>query len=113
MNTRLLSRLAGFTLVILVMVGIITAAAAANTVPTTHLTDQTTAVTANNLKPSQCASYSLTTLVVCGSASTCTGTTANDLILGSSSTGRINGRAGTDCCIGRAGTTYTNCEWHP
>ena len=113
MNTRFLSRLAVFALVLLVLVGIMTAAAAANTVPTSHLTDQTTAMTANNLKPSQCASYNLTSLVVCGAGGTCNGTTANDLILGSTTNNRINGRAGTDCCIGRPGTTYTNCEWHP
>jgi hypothetical protein len=113
MNTRLLSRLAVFVLVLLVVVSIITASAAANTVPTSHLTDQTTAITASNLKPTQCASYNLTVLLVCGSAGTCNGTNSNELILGSTTTTRINGRAGTDCCIGRPGTTYTNCTWHP
>jgi hypothetical protein len=113
MNTRLLSRLAVFALVLLVVVTVITAAAAANTVPTSHLTDQTTAITANNLKPAQCASYNLTAIVVCGSAATCNGTNANELMLGSPTTKKINGRAGTNCCIGNPGTTYTNCTWHP
>jgi hypothetical protein len=113
MNTRLLSRLAVFALILLVVVSIITASAAANTVPTSHLTDQTTAITGNNLKPAQCASYNLTAIVVCGPSIIYTGTSANELILGSSSSKWINGQSGTDCCIGRSGTIYTNCTWHP
>jgi len=113
MNIRLLSRLAVFAFGILVMVGILTASAAANTVPTSHLSDQTTAITANNLAPSQCASYNLTALVVCGAAATCNGANKDELILGSPTTNKINGRAGTNCCIGHPGTTYTKCAWHP
>ena len=113
MNTRLLSRLAVFALILLVVVSIITASAAANTVPTSHLTDQTTAITANNLKPSQCASYNLTDILVCGSSPTCNGNNTDELILGSSSTNKINGHACSNCCIGKPETSYTNCAWHP
>jgi Ca2+-binding RTX toxin-like protein len=108
MNMRLFSKLAVFALVVLVLVSIITAATAANTVALSHLTDQTTAIIANTLKPTECAALTLTTILVCPSTGTCTGTNAAELILGSVNGQTINGRNGNDCILGGAGNDTIN-----
>jgi len=108
MNMRLLSRLAVFVVVVLVLVSIITAASAANTVPSSRLTDQTIAIIANTLKPTECAALTLTTIVVCPLTGTCNGTNAAELILGSVNGQTINGRNGDDCILGGAGNDTIN-----
>ena len=113
MNLRLISRLAIFALFILVLASIFTAAAASNTVPSTRLTDQTKPISANDIKPSQCAAFDLTSIVVCGSSPVCNGKTSNELIIGLTTTTKINGHSGQNCCVGYPGTSYTNCAWHP
>ena len=113
MNTRLLSRLAVFALVMLVMVSIITAAAAANTVPTSHLTDQTTAITANNLKPAQCKLLDLTGGIYICTSNNCSASGPNMLVLGNSNTNHIDGIGGSSCCVGPSKTKYANCSWNP
>lgn len=102
MNTRLLSRLAVFALVVLVLVSVLTAAAAANTVPTTRLTDQSRAITANDLKPGDCTMTLVGTPIVC-SGGDCFGTDNNDLILGSALADTIKGNKGDDCILGGGG----------
>jgi hypothetical protein len=113
MNTRPLSRLAIFALGLVVLASILTAAAAANTVPSTRLTNQSRAIDANALKPVQCAALNLASIVNCNSSPVCNGKNINELILGSPSTNKINGHAGQNCCVGAPGTTYSNCAWHP
>ena len=110
MNTRLLSRLAVFALVVLVLASVLTAAAAANIVPTTHNTNQTRAFTANDLKPALCP-YNLTNIFFC-SKKNCKATGANELVLGSPDINKIDGGGGNDCCVGAPGNTFSNCEWH-
>jgi Ca2+-binding RTX toxin-like protein len=82
------------------------------------------ATTANTLKPSQCASLTLSTVVagvtgtsgsdlLLGSAAadSVTGGNGNDCILGGGGNDSINGGPGTDVCIGGPGTdTFSNCE---
>ena len=99
----------------------------ANSVPSTKAADRSQAITANTLKPTECAGITLTS-VVRGSGNI-NGTTGNDLILGSAGADTIDGKngddcilggggndgltgsAGTDVCIGGPGTdTFTNCE---
>ncbi len=113
MNIRLVSWLAGFALLILVLASILTATAASNTVPPSRLTNQTKPISANDIKPSQCADFTLSSIVVCGSSPVCNGKTANELIIGLPGTSKINGHAGQNCCVGYPGTEYTNCAWHP
>jgi hypothetical protein len=112
MNTRLLSRLAVFALVVLVLASVLTAATSANTVPSSRLTDQTRAITVNDLKPTECAAFNLTNILICDSSHTCNGTSADELILGSPDTNNINGKGGVNCCVGALGTTFSNCNWH-
>lgn len=107
MNTRLLSRLAVFALVVLALASVLTAVAAANFVPVTRADDQNLgARTANQLKPPQCT-MNLTNIVWCTGIGICSGTAGNDLILGTagSDTGptRIVGGNGDDCLLGGAG----------
>jgi len=113
MNMRLLSRIFVFALLILVLISIISAAAATNTIPPTRLSDQTRPITANDLKPVACAALNLTSILICGSSSSvCNGKNSGELILGSPITTKINGHTGTNCCLGAPGTTFTNCTWH-
>ncbi len=91
----------------LLMVSVLTAIAASNTVPVTLLSDTSRAITANNLKPPQCAGITVTNLIV-GTGATVNGTSANDLILGNGSGQTINGRQGDDCIVGGGGNDTLN-----
>ncbi len=127
MRIRLLLRVAGFGLVLLAFISVVSAVAATNNVPSSRLSDVHLLVGANDLKPAACASLDLTNVV--SGAGTITGTSGNDLILGSSGADTIDGGGGDDCilggagddtidgntgtdiCIGGAGTdTFNNCE---
>lgn len=101
MITRILLRLAFFGLIALILASVITAVAAANTVPPSRLTDQSRPITANDLKPPECAALNLTNIVV-GSGNF-EGTFGNDLILGSPNSDDIRGRFGDDCILGGGG----------
>ncbi len=104
MTARFLSLLALAGLLALIFVGVMSALAASNTVPVSRLTDQRHAITANALRPTECAALTLVNLVVCPSGGgDCTGTNQADLILGSPNADRINGRPGSDCILGGGG----------
>jgi Ca2+-binding RTX toxin-like protein len=91
-------------LVLLVIMSIISAFAANISVPSTRLTDQRSAITANTLKPTACSGITLTTIVYCPSTGgMCSGTTASELIIGSSNADSIDGKGGSDCIIGGDG----------
>ncbi len=108
MNTRLLSRLAFFTLITIVLVSILSAAAAANFVPGTRADDQTlTGPSANMLKPQECT-MDLSNIVNCSASGTCTGTKSNDLIFDTSAGHTIRGGAGDDCILGGGGNDTIN-----
>ncbi|TAK14902.1 MAG: hypothetical protein EPO32_00095 [Anaerolineae bacterium] len=125
-QTRLQWALLLLMLVIL-SYGVMSAFAAANTVPETGADVNDVAMTANTLKPAACAGLTLTNLVE--GSGTLNGTAGNDLILGSGGADTIDGSGGDDCivagggddgidggndtdiCIGGAGTdTFANCE---
>jgi hypothetical protein len=131
-------RLAFISLLVLIMLSLMTALAASNTVPASRLDDSRTSTDVNDLKPAQCAGLNLTNIVT--GSGTFGGTTQNDLILGSSGADTIMGNAalwdtsndcivggggndniwgdgwllggtGNDVCIGGPGTdTFHNCE---
>jgi hypothetical protein len=100
MILRPLSRLVPIVLIVLILASVFSAVAAANTVPTSHLTDQRRAINANALKPPQCSALNLTAIVICSSAGTCNGTTASELILGTPNGEFISGNGGNDCLLG-------------
>ncbi len=104
MIIRSLSRLVPIALIVLILGSVFSAAAAANTVPTSRLTDQSRAINANALKPSQCSALNLTAIVICPSAGgACNGTDASELILGSPSNDDITSDKGDDCVLGGGG----------
>jgi Ca2+-binding RTX toxin-like protein len=92
--------------IVLILGSVLTAIAAANTVPFTRVTDQSNSVDINDLKPYACAGISLTNLV--SGSGTLTGTPGNDLILGSSGADMIDGLGGNDCIIGGGGDDQIN-----
>jgi Ca2+-binding RTX toxin-like protein len=99
----MISRLVIILLVILTT-STVFAFAANIAVPITRLTNQTRAITANALKPTECAALNLTSIVVClgGNCDGANGS-VNELILGTSNGERIRGRGGTDCILGGGG----------
>lgn len=101
MITRILHWLAFFGLMAMILASVVTAIAATNSVPSSHLTDQSRPITANDLKPSQCAALNLTEIVV-GSGKF-SGTDANELILGGPDADTIDGKGGSDCILGGGG----------
>jgi hypothetical protein len=112
MNIRFISRLAIFALLILVLTSILTAAAASNTVPSTRLTNQTKPITANDIKPPQCAAFNLTGIFVCPK-NNCRAPGPDLLVIGIPTTKKINGGGGNSCCVGDPGISYSNCAWNP
>lgn len=89
---------------VLILVGTISAFAAANIVPVTRLGEILRANTANDFKPPECASLNLNNIVV-GSGNI-TGTNQNDLILASPFDDIVNGRNGSECILGGGGNDY-------
>ena len=122
--SRKLVRLIILSLPIMVFFSAIYALTAANTVPESGLDFVTQPVTANQLKPADCSGLDLVNYITGGS-----GTTTNDLVLGTSGSDSLSGSDGNDClvagsgddeldggngtdiCIGGDGTdSFTNCE---
>ena len=98
MKPSKLLRFVGIFLIALIAVNAASAFAAANSVPATRLDDDTLPITANDLKPSECAGINLTNIIINGS-----GSGGNDLILGTAGGNTINGHAGDDCIVGGGG----------
>lgn len=101
MSTRTFLRLGLLALIALLLGSAGSALTAANTVPATHAGVSTRSIGANDLKPSACAGITLAQLVT--GSGTFTGTTANELILGSFRNDNINGGGGNDCILGGGG----------
>ena len=74
---------------------------ASNSVPATRLGRVSIAITANDLKPAECASVNVTNIVT--GSGVLTGTSGNDLVLGSSGIDLIDAGAGDDCAVGGSG----------
>lgn len=99
---RDLIRLALF-LVIIAGFASLFAATAANIVPTTGLSDQTSAVGLNDLKPPECDLILIESLVTGSGTFDGSNGDVNDLTLGSSSNDEIDGKNGDDCIVGGSG----------
>ena len=98
MKPSKLVRFAGIALIGLIAVSAASAFAAANSVPASRLDDDSFPITANDLKPSECAALNLTNIVVAGN-----GTSGNDLILGTAGNDSLRGSDGDDCIVGGGG----------
>lgn len=84
----------------LILLGIVSAFAAANSVPISRATDQFFAITANALKPPECAGLNLERITIIGID---TPNEQNELILGTIAGDVINGGDGNDCILGGGG----------
>ena len=98
MRPSRLLRFAGIFLITLITVNAASAFAAANSVPASRLDDDSFSITANDLKPAECAALNLTSIVVAGN-----GTAGNDLILGTAGNDNLRGSDGDDCIVGGGG----------
>jgi Ca2+-binding RTX toxin-like protein len=101
-------RLVVFGILTLGLMSLFSALAAANNVPPSGKLDTTVALTANNLKPSECAGVNVTNTVV--GSGTIAGSSGNDLVLGSTGVDTIRGSDpavlgtdGDDCILGGGG----------
>jgi Ca2+-binding RTX toxin-like protein len=94
-------QLFAFGLLALILVSLTSAFAAGLSVPASNVGQRSIPVTANDIKPPDCGALYLTT-VVSGSG-TLTGTSANDLIIGSAGADTIDGLGGNDCILGGDG----------
>jgi Ca2+-binding RTX toxin-like protein len=96
------NRVLAVGLAVLIWFSLISAFAAANTIPTSSLSDTTRAITPDDLKPNQCNGITLTGKLVWTSG-TLTGTGAAELLLGTGGANSINGGGGNDCIVGGGG----------
>lgn len=85
----------------LIVLSSLTAIAATNTIPSTHMEDTSITFQIAHLRPSACAGLSLVNLVT--GSGILTGTEGNDLILGSTGADVIDGLGGNDCILGGGG----------
>lgn len=101
MNGRRLFRLSIVGLGSFLLVGVLFALTAANTVPATRAGLTSQSIGPNDLKPTDCAGITLTALVV--GSGVFEGVAANELILGGPGADQIRGRDGDDCVLGGGG----------
>lgn len=97
----LILRLSALALPVLLVTAIMSASAATNVVPTTHIGLEQHAVEINDFKPGDCNSIHVTNLIT--GSGVITGTGGNDLILASADDDTIYGEGGDDCIVGGAG----------
>ena len=100
--------------VIILVVTVLNAQTAANTVPVTRADENFLGTSANALKPAECSGINLTNIVDIGAGET--GTDANDLILGTDKAdAEIRGGAGDDCILGGKGNERQKIDkvWSP
>lgn len=96
-----------FLLFLLLSIGV--ALSATNSVSTSGLSDQTINITANDLKPTECASLNLTNIQIVTAGVPLTSTrNSNDLIFGTSGADDITAGKGQDCVLGGAGDDILN-----
>jgi hypothetical protein len=97
-------RLALIALLALLLLSMVTALAAANTVPESRLDDTRSGIGLNDLKPPQCSGIDVTNLVTsAGFLGVYFGTNANDLIIANAGANVIMGLGGNDCMLGGGG----------
>jgi hypothetical protein len=107
MIQRNILRVVVIVLSALIIISLVSAYAASMTMPVPRLTDQTSVITANSLKPPACSAILLTEIIYCpnvpNTIDECVGTDDNELIIGSTAVDDIQGGKGNDCIIGGDG----------
>lgn len=93
-------RIAVVTGTSVVLLSALPAVTANNPVPVTYASDTTSAISADNLKPSECSGITLTAKIT---ASPWTGGAAAELIVGTNGANTATGNGGDDCILGGAG----------
>jgi Ca2+-binding RTX toxin-like protein len=86
---------------LLIVVSVVSAFAAGLSVPASNVGMRSVSVIAEDIKPPACDALYLTNIV--SGSGTLSGTTANDLIIGSAGTDTIDGLGGDDCILGGNG----------
>ena len=90
-----------FGLFALILFSVASAFAAGLTISQTNIDEKSVPVIAEDLKPSACDGLSLTQII--SGSGALTGTSGNDLIIGSSGVNAIDGLGGNDCILGGSG----------
>ncbi|MFL7869658.1 MAG: hypothetical protein AB8I58_12565 [Anaerolineales bacterium] len=107
--------LIGILAFLVVVVGAVySAVAAGNTVPSFRVDQDNIGISADDVKPPECNGITLTNIVDVGAGET--GTSANDLILGTDKNDEeIRGGAGDDCILGGKGNERQRIgtDWAP
>ena len=99
----------GRALLVLAAAGVAAASVAftaTNVVPTTYASQTASAIGANDLKPSECSSITVTAKVT--GSGTISGTNAAELITGGAAVDTISGSGGSDCILGGGGDDSLN-----
>ena len=99
-------RMAAVGLVAIAIVSLTSVLSAANSVPVTHAVRTSNTIGADTLKPTACASITLTALVTCSGLFS--GTNASELILGGSGSDTILASGGNDCVVAGGGVDVLN-----
>ncbi len=89
--------------IFLIIAGAVFAFTAANTVVESGIDHESSGITANDLKPAECNSISLSNIF-----SVTDGGVGNDLVLGNAAGNTLNGNAGSDCIVGGDGGDTLN-----
>ena len=101
MRSSTLLRIAGIFLIVLTAINAASAFAAANSIPASRLDYESSSITADHLKPSECSGITIINLIAGGG--NVNGTNENDLILGSTGADNMRGQGGDDCIVGGDG----------
>jgi Ca2+-binding RTX toxin-like protein len=101
LHAKRLRKIVLIVLLALITMGVVSALAAGNIVPVTRLMDQSRGIIASELAPPECNSIraTLETVIVC-SGGNCSGSNANELMLGTPGSDVIDGKNGDDCIVG-------------
>jgi Ca2+-binding RTX toxin-like protein len=84
----------------LILISVGAASTASITVPATNVDDSSRGITIDDIKPVECT-MNLTALLIC--PPDCSGSNANELILGSPNAEWLRGKNGDDCILGGGG----------
>lgn len=98
---RPLLTLSGVIILVLILTSAFSTMAASNSIPKTGISQHVRAITANDLKPPECAGITVTNKV--SGTGSFSGTDANDLIIGSAAADLIVDINGNDCILGGGG----------
>lgn len=109
MIRRIIPRLLLAMLSILVLSSLAFAFAGSVTVPASRVDEELITITVSDLVPAECNSLRgvLTRVHVCSGGS-CSGTNADELILGTAGIDEIDGKNGMDCIVGGGGNDNLN-----